>query len=204
MEHTQYTITKGANDIETVLRGIKGCQIITMQVLISAGLRKTRDIDGKRTKHEHGAIMKRQKLQAIIGWSYASRLDRAAKREGKQIEFEVQPRTWGERIDGTCLVEHKGALYVEAAPMRVKSTEYISEHGVNIDPENIRDLIDHKADQKAKSSTQEELTNEVFVRDYKLANIETLAANGFRLTVEQRDNVLESAALIDALLGENQ
>jgi hypothetical protein len=204
MKHTQYTITKGANDIETVLRGIKGCQIITMQVLISAGLRKTRDIDGKRTKHEHGAIKKRQKLQAIIGWNYASRLDRAAKREGKEIEFEVQSRMWGERIDGTCLVEHKGALYVEAAPMRVQSTEYISEHGETIDANDIRDLIDHKAEQKSKSSTQEELTNEVFVRDYKLDNIETLAANGFRLTVEQRDNVLEGSLLIDALLREGE
>ena len=204
MKHTQYTITKGANEIETVLRGIKGCQIITMQVLISAGLRKTRDIDGKRTKHEHGAIVKRQKLQAIVGWNYASRLDRAAKREGKQIEFEVQSRMWGERISGTCLVEHKGALYVEAAPMRVMSTEYVSEYGVKIDPESISDLIEHKANQKAKSSTQEELTNEVFVRDYKLDNIETLAANGYSLTVEQRDNVLEGALLIEALLEEGE
>ncbi len=190
MEHTQYTITKGATEIETVLRGIKGCQFITMQVLISAGLRKTRDIDGKRVKHEHGAIMKRQKVQAIVGWNYASRLDRQAEREGKEIDFEVQPRMWGERIAGTCLVEHKGAMYVEAAPIHIMQTEYISEHGETIDANDIRDLIDHKAEQKSKSSTQEELANEVFVRDYKLANIETLAANGFRLTVEERDKAL--------------
>jgi|TARA_R110000824_G_scaffold59601_7_gene159917 hypothetical protein len=204
MKHTKYTITKGANDIETVLRGINGCQIVTMQVLISAGLRKTRDIDGKRTKHEHGAIVKRQKLQAIVGWNYASRLDRAAKREGKQIEFEVQSRMWGERINGTCLVEHKGALYVEAAPLRVMSTEYVSEYGVKIDPESISDLIEHKANQKAKSSTQEELTNEVFVRDYKLDNIETLAANGYSLTVEQRDNVLEGSIHLAELMEEGE
>jgi hypothetical protein len=88
--------------------------------------------------------------------------------------------------------------------MRVMSTEYVSEYGNAISANDIRDLIAHKANQKAKSSTQEELTNEVFVRDYKLDNIETLAANGFSLTVEQRDNVLDGSIHLAELMQEGE
>jgi len=179
MKHKKYTVTPQAS-VEKILTSIIGCQFIRMQTKTSAGLRKTRDdANGKRYKHEHGDIQKISDGQFIVGFRYANSLANQAKREDKKIEFNVQPRMWGEHVSGTCLIEHKGSVYVETIPQKSFWHRYVDENGDPIWQPDIQDLIDHKNARRGKSSTQANLEGEVIVRDYKLTNVLYLVANHY-------------------------
>jgi hypothetical protein len=191
-KHSKYTVTAtgtAAQQIETALRSIKGCQFIRMQTLTSAGLRKTRDnaYTGKREAHGYGDIQKFSDGQYLVGFRYENSLANQAKREGKVIEFDVQDRAWGTHVEGTCLIENHGSLYVETLPQQSFCTSYQDEQGNDIARDDIADLIDHKESRRERSTTQDELTKEIIVRDYKLTNVLYLVANHYTVGASRID-----------------
>ena len=176
MKKTTYTVTKQPT-VENVLRSIDGCQFIRMQTLTNARLRKTIDTPSGRQKHAHGEIQKFTDGQYLVGFRYGNSLINQAGREGKAIEFNVQDRAWGEQVEGTCLIQHKGGLYVETLPQTIYCVTYQDQWGNKLDQSEIQPLIDDKKSKRQRSSTQADLDTEVIVRDYKLESILYLAAN---------------------------
>ena len=91
------------------------------------------------------------------------------------------------------MIHHKGKLYVQTAHLKnLTPPTYYSEAGNQIasDSPELIALIEHKANQKKKPSTQEFLGDKehVDVQTYALDSIEKIAVNGYTLTVEERNN----------------
>ena len=96
---------------------------------------------------------------------YKNMVQRRLQSEGKNPQtFELKPRTWGVRIDGTPLVEHKGQHYLEVIFLKAGETSY---------------RLDHKPVQKSaiqglperKDGGQGGLENLVIIRSYKLDSL---------------------------------
>ena len=104
---------------------------------------------------------------ANIGFHYSNSLDNQAKREGKNIDFQVQPRRWGKRLDNCALVEHKGKHYLECKVEKTFEVNYFLENGAPIEKSAIEEFLP----KKRESSTQDELDKKVILRDIKLENI---------------------------------
>ena len=100
-------------------------------------------------------------------WSYTNSLYSMASREGKEIVFDVKPRQWGQRIDGTPLVELRGKYYLEAKCERVIEMDYYDQEGNKLDKEEMSQFLP----KRKKSSTQDQLDGEVVLRDYSLDNL---------------------------------
>jgi len=111
-----------------------------------------------------------QIFQNKNGSSYEAKVKREMAKEGKDPEsFELQPRTWGERIKNTPLVMHKGEFYLEVMfNSQVGATKFFHE-GKEISAETLKPHRRIKVEGK-----QGGLENKVIIRTYKVASIQSI------------------------------
>lgn len=143
-------------------------------------MRKT--VDGRGTPYnefhdEDGncLVTKRSRVNVTINFNYGNSVNYQREREkGEDHEpFEPEPRKWGERVEGTPLVEHKGNFYLEAKVEHVLSTEYIGPNGNTIDREDLEDYL-----YSSGESSRQDIEDPVILRDYKLGSIRQISVNG--------------------------
>ena len=140
------------------------------------GLTTLTDARAKKTGNPYGKILKKTKLLANIGFHYKNSLNNQAKREGKEIDFDIKPRQWGVRMPNTPLVKlvnketGEEKFYLEYKAEKVQSVEYFTETGEPLTKEQVQEFLP----KKSTSSTQRELTKKIILRDVKLENILSL------------------------------
>jgi len=161
------TITIFPEELGLILRSQKGAKIVSVI---------TETDPGKSNKHK-GICRKRSHVNGVINWHYAKAINRQREREGKGADFEVQPRKWGERIAGTPLVHHKGKYYLELKVENVYQTDYFMVRpGGELVPTTRDEIADHI--RPSRSASNQQLTKEVILRDYKLDSIVELRMSG--------------------------
>jgi hypothetical protein len=128
------------------------------------------DARAKKTGNPYGKILKKTKLLANIGFHYKNSLNNQAKREGKEIDFDIKPRRWGVRMENTPLVKHNDKYYLEYKAENVQSVEYYTEQGEELTKEQVQEFLP----KKSTSSTQRELTKKIILRDVAIENILSL------------------------------
>jgi hypothetical protein len=107
------------------------------------------------------------------GSAYNAMVLRRLEQEGKDpASFELSPRAWGQRIQGTPFVEHKGAHYLEVIFMRSGAVQYMLD-GNPVDESEIEGLPEGR-----DSTGQGGLENKVVLRTFAMDSITALRANG--------------------------
>lgn len=134
------------------------------------GLTTLTDARAKKTGNPYGKILKKTKLLANIGFHYKNSLNNQAKREGKEIDFDIKPRRWGVRMENTPLVKHNDKYYLEYKAENVQSVQYYTEQGEELTKEQVQEFLP----KKSTSSTQRELTKKIILRDVAIENILSL------------------------------
>jgi hypothetical protein len=102
---------------------------------------------------------------------YENMVRRRLEAEGKNPDFEVKPRVWGQRIEGTPLVEHKGEYYLEVIFLKAGETSFFH-MGKPIKKELIQGL-----DSDKEEGSQGGLDNKVIIRSYKIASVARITIN---------------------------
>jgi hypothetical protein len=138
------------------------------------GLTTLTDARLKKTGNPYGKVLKKTVLLANIGFHYSNSLENQAKRENKNIDFQIQPRRWGIRLQNTPLVKHNEKHYLEYKAEKVQSVNYFLENGTPIEKSAIEAFLP----KKRESSTQDELTKKVILRDVSVENIISLRIGG--------------------------
>jgi len=92
-------------------------------------------------------------------------------RAGARVKNPIGPRKWGQRIEGTPLVEHKGTFYLELEVTAVKDVKYL-DTGTN---DYLNEIDAFERGCKNRSG--------VGLRDYKLTSITGIRINGEEYTV---------------------
>ena len=134
------------------------------------GLTTLTDARALKTGNPFGKILKKTKLTANIGFHYKNSLVNQAKREGKDTNFDIQPRRWGVRMENAPLVKHKGKHYLEYKAESVQSVEYFDEQGNSLSAEQVAPFLP----KKRHSATQDKLDKKVILRDVDVENILSL------------------------------
>lgn len=101
-------------------------------------------LKGGKSNPMQGLVRKVSTAQVTLGGTgiYAFR----KVQEGEfQSTNDVQPRKWGTRVENTCVVEHKGARYIEfLVDGKPKTTYYLGDN--EIDKADIQGLTERKDD----------------------------------------------------------
>jgi len=127
----------------------------------------------------HGRVTKRSEVNGAIGWIYGNSVNYQREREGLESDFTAFPRTWGTRVAGTPLVEHKGKTYLELKVESTREPIYYLDDGSEIDVEKLRVFFP-----KQKKSARQEVEKEIILRDYSLVNIKEIAIDKNRFEVK--------------------
>lgn len=160
--------------LEAKLAAVKGNTFANITTVTDARLRKT--------GNPFGTVYKRSNLNVSLGWHYKNAVQRQQAREGQPVDFTPQPRKWGQRREGTPLVDHKGKVYAEAKPEKVFGTEYfhvVDGEEIPLTKEDVTPFLP----QRKKPATQDSIEKEIFCRDYALASIKHIAMEGEQFTV---------------------
>lgn len=126
----------------------------------------------------YGRTKKRATSNVTLNFNYANSVNNQRNKEAdldKEPEiFVPHARKWGERIDGTCLVQHKGEVYAEMK--------------FNGKPSNIEYFVDGQLTEKKelalwltepKSNAEHQgVEKEIILRDVKLSNIAEIKLKG--------------------------
>lgn len=130
--------------------------------------------DMRKTNNPYAnEIVKRQKSNVFINFNYQNSVNKALTKEGKEADFEAQPRKWGQRVPGTPLVLHNGKYYLEARYLgNEPKIEYFHKN-LPIEKQLFEEFIPEK-----KSSGNQGLEDEVIIRDFKISNIREIQFGG--------------------------
>ena len=156
-----------------ILMVIKGAKFGTVTIETEPKMRKTNN-------PYFGNVIKRSSCNYCMGFNYTNSVNNQLKKENKEQTFVAQPRKWGERIDGTCLVLHQNNLYLELKPTgKPQSTEFflISDNS-QIEKDTIQDFL-----QEPNHSTIQGTDKEILVRDVKVSNIKEIKINGYHYII---------------------
>jgi hypothetical protein len=140
-----------------------GSKIVTLYTETEPKLKKANPYVG---------VVKRSKVNGVVGFIYQNSVNNQRGREGKESNFEAEPRKWGVRINGTPIVEHKGKKYLEVKVERYLDSEYY--HGkTKLNVDDIKPYMYAK-----KKPANQGLEKVVQVRDFNIDNIKSVKYAG--------------------------
>lgn len=158
------TITK--NELAAKIIGMRGVSFARAKTVTEPDMNKTGN-------PFHGLVEKVSDVRGIVGnWNYARSVQNQLDRESIDVEFVPHERKWGNRIEGTGIVEHKGKMYVE---MKVEGTGSEPEYrwknsGILLTESELSELKKFLR-KSAAPATQESIEKKIVLRDYKLDSI---------------------------------
>ena len=162
------------HNIRNILADVNGATFISIDTVTIPDLLggKKNPLKGRVRKIMKGANVMVFQNKNLNG--YQEMVRRRLIKEGKDPEtFQLKPRRWGVRIDGTPFVEHKGNYYLEVIFLHTGETWYEVD-GVKTNPEDIEGLrLDKKEGEQGGLSEN----NKVIIRTFKLESITRLVVN---------------------------
>lgn len=112
---------------------------------------------------------------------YKSVINRRKEKEESEPVKEVQSRSWGKRITGTPLVEHKGKFYLETLVLSSKSKYF---NGLeNITEEEAQAILGRKKQCSLVHNTYR-LVNSPKWRDFSVQSVKGITVNKEKFAVD--------------------
>jgi len=144
-----------------------GMDTVTVPVLKGG---KSNPMQGKITKRMSGASVMVFQNKSVNG--YQAMVNRRLQAEGKDAEFTLSPRAWGERMEGLPIVEHKGKQYAEVIFLKPGKVDYYLDNK----PISKADIIGMEADKS--EGFQDGLDNKVIIRTFSADSITAIRIDG--------------------------
>lgn len=174
------------NRLAENLKQLKGTAIasIDSKTIVKLAGGKKNPLQGKIEKLVKGSSI--MLFTNKLSNGYVAMVKRRLEKEGKDPNtFKVSPRLWGERLSNSCVVQHKGELYLEAIHLKPpKSVTYLCE-GSPIKKELVVGLP--KATSNAGS--QGNLEDKVKIRTYKLNSIVNFRCGELSVNTKKEERV---------------
>lgn len=155
------------NELRDNLMAFKGAAIVTIHTDTEPAMNKT--------GNPYVGARKKSSVNGMINWIYECAVNRQRIREGLTPDFQAYPRKWGQRIQGTPLVEHNGKYYLEMKVQHADSIYYVGQ--MEIPSADITPYL------RPLSKTRQGVTREIILRDYALENIKGITYGGELITI---------------------
>lgn len=190
------------NTIVNAIKGIKGCQFISMAYISEPSLNKSQKL-AVSLMSGNGDIVPIVKVacgQFQVNYSYENAVNnRGEKEQGEPIDFVAAPLRWGSWVAGqeNKLIEHKGELYFRFYGLqggKVETRYFVG--GKAASAEQIEFIKKCTERGEVKSQASAGLSeNQVIARSVKISNIVAITINGihYELSAEIQKEMLRMA-----------
>lgn len=167
-------------DLKFVFKDTHGTAFIGLDTTSSVVLKggKKNPLQGRVEKRVIGS-------NVMVAFGEGSVYEGVVKRrmiaEGKDPStFELKPRKWGIRIDGTPYIEHGDKNYLECIFIKAGEVSYLVD-GVETNPADIEGLelkADKEDEEPKEDTTQGGIENKVIIRTYSVDSIDRIRFKG--------------------------
>jgi hypothetical protein len=171
MKNATYT-----NTLKSLMSSVNGATFISLDIVTPVKLTggKKNPLQGRVTKKTTGSnVMVFQNKKG--GNSYQNMINRRLEKEGKIPTFEVGPRAWGTRIEGTPFISHNDQTYLEVIFLHSGKSEYL------VDGKEFDGEIEGLPVKTESEESQEGLSNKVIIRAVNCDNIQAVTINHVRV-----------------------
>lgn len=151
--------------IEKAVGNISGNNFVGLSTVTEVKLKggKKNTMQGRVQKHTETGSCMIFSNQSSNG--YENMVKKRLEKEGKNAEsFQLSARAWGERLQNSCFVEHKGEKYLEVIFLG-KPRSFYTLDGIEIDKKDIEGL------EEKQEGNQGGLDDKVIIRTYNCKNI---------------------------------
>jgi len=164
---------------DALLQDLRGASFIGIDTVTEPKLKGGKKCPlGKVEKHTKGnRVMIFSKGGEDGGYAnmVRRRLDNEPGMSGES--FDLSPRAWGTRIEGTPYVEHKGAYYLEVIFMKAGEVRY-TEDGKPVNKADIAEWLPTESVNEEGQGGLNGTDNRVIIRTFKLDSIVGMRAFG--------------------------
>ena len=155
-----------SDELVQILMKRKGATIVSLKACTDARLRKK--------NNPIGPCWKLASVVGMIGWNYTNSINNQRAREGHEEYFEALPRSWGQRISGTPLVEYNGKYYLEVKVERILEVSYVrNSDGSMVTYDEISMFLPTK-----RVNERAETEKNIYPTDYAVENIREIKLDG--------------------------
>lgn len=161
------------------LQSIKSACPIGMTTVVPINALKKDRIS--KLPNPYNEIFKVSRVNCFISFDYETSVNNRRIKEGKENDFEVQDRKWGEKI-GPNLIKNKDLYYLQCKIQSTRKPIYFFKDSNGIMRIIKKELIENYLPLQNHALNQN-LSEEIICRTYKLDNIHQLqiAKESFRL-----------------------
>jgi hypothetical protein len=163
-----------------VLLQLRGANIVTLQTRTVPKLLAKHAVTAEPNPFK-GNVVKLASVNGVIGWQYATAVNRQREREELPTGFRAEKRDWGTRLHGTPLVRHKSRYYVEMK-VQHESHHYQTLDGRDLATEEVEAFLP-----KRKPSFRQGVDREIVLRDYATSSIVSLTTRGVIYTIKKTE-----------------
>ena len=156
--------------LQDLMKEVNGSTFISIDTITDVKLAggKKNLLQGRVTKKTVGSVV--MVFQNKTTNAYENMVKRRLEQEGKsQDDFVLGPRLWGERIENTPFVQHKGQLYLEVIFLKPGKSELL------VDGQQYKGTIDGLPE--STEGEQGGLDNKVIIRTFKVEGIRAITIN---------------------------
>ena len=155
-------------ELVKVLESVKGCTFLGLDYVAPVTMTKTGN------PYLGNEVTKSQSLTGNFGFSYENSVNSQLVREGKEADFEMQQRTWGENLGkGIILNPKNGEISIQ-----LKLDNHASEVVYRIDGNVVEKSVLEPFLPKKSPSKSQGTDKEVRLGTYKLDRIKAVRMNG--------------------------
>ena len=127
----------------------------------------------------HNRVYKFYSVNTVSNANYTNSVNRQREREGLEADFMALPRTWGERIGKSPVIQHKGQFYFSVHINTVTTdVTYQDVDGNDVAKEDFAEFL------PKPSASRQGVENEVITRDYKIESILQIRMKGYTYIVK--------------------
>jgi len=139
-----------------------------------------------------GKLFKVSTVSGEINWQYGHEVNRQRQREGgfdivdgqpvvaTVDEFKAHARKWGQRIENSPFVEHKGQHYLELKVSESNGHEYRDENNELVTGETLEHAKTFFP--KRSESSRQKVENKIVLRDYRLDRVTAITLHDSGMT----------------------
>jgi len=139
-----------------------------------------------------GKLFKVSTVSGKINWQYGHEVNRQRQREGgfdivdgqpvvaSVDTFKSHPRKWGQRIENSPFVEHKGQHYLELKVSEAHGHEYRDENNEPVTGDSLAHAKTFFP--KRSESSRQKVENKIVLRDYRLDRVTALTLHDSGMT----------------------
>lgn len=182
MSKVKNVVTVTPNQLGEVLAQIERAVPITLVAKTPVSMNKTVAGDRKTANPFHGRVFKTQESNVFVAMDYETAVNNRLIKEGKDPEFEVSARKWGESVGKSPVImnEKNGVVnYYLQVYFVTTNTPKISYEVMENETLRSADKSEFEEYLKPKSvSTSQGLDRALEVRSFKLENVVEVRANG--------------------------